>query len=132
MAEKKELRFVSPNRFMFYERGRGTGLRPNYVGRSGIDNLFNNNSLAVITSTDRGIYGTVILDGQEIDFSLSYGNERAFRENSKLLDAIHKGDTMLFDEIITLSYNPEINDSPEIIGEIKKFGFREANYLSSN
>jgi len=127
MPEKKELRFVSPNRFMFYERGRGTGLKPHYVGRSGADNLFKNNSLSVITSTERGIYGVVVEACQEIEFSLSYGNERVFRENSKLLDAIHGGDTMLFDEIITLSYNPEINDSPEIIGEIKKFGFREAN-----
>lgn len=129
MAEnkRKELRFTSPNRFMFYERVRGTGLKANYVGRSSIQSLFNENSLSVILFSERDTYRVIIEDGQEIEFSVSYVNERSYRKDIKLLDAIHMGHTMLFDEQIILKYNPEINESPEIIREIKKFGFREIN-----
>ena len=125
MAEKKELGFVSPKHIMFYENERGTGIKANYAGRSRVDSLFQNNSLSVIESNGKGIYGIVVLDDLEVEFSVSYVNERPYIEGGKLCNTISRGDTMLFDEIITLEYNPEINSSPEIIGKIKKFGFRE-------
>ena len=77
------------------------------------------------SSNGKGIYGIVVLDDLEVEFSVLYVNERPYREGGKLCNTISRGDTMLFDEIITLEYNPEINSSPEIIGKIKKFGFRE-------
>ena len=124
MAEKKELRFASPRHVMFYEHVRGTGIKANYVGRSRVDSLFQNNSLSVIETNGRGIYGIVVLDGLEVEFSVSYVNERPYREGGKLWNTISKGDTMLFDELVTLTFSAENEYLSEMVKKIKGFGFR--------
>jgi len=126
MAEKQELRFVSPRHVMFYEHVRGTGIKANYVGRSRVDSLFQNNSLSVIESNGKGIYGIVVLDGLEVEFSVSYVNERSYREGGKLCNTISRGDTMLFDELVILTCNVENDHLSEMVKKIKGFGFREA------
>lgn len=124
MVEKQELKFVSPKHVMFYEHQRGKGITPMYVGRSGVDSLFKDNSLSVIKSNGKGIYGIVVLDGLEVEFSVSYVNERSYREGGKLCNTISRGDTMLFDELMILTCNAENDHLSEMIKKIKSLGFR--------
>ena len=133
--------FISPRHIMFYEHQRGVGFIPFYVGRSNIISLFENNSLSLIDKFEKSFCGISIIDNQEIEFSLRYGNERAYREvvNEKgnqctwkkvdengICSIISRGETMLFDEYLTIeSLEEDKTLNQEIINIILKNGFKE-------
>ena len=77
---KIQRNFISPRHIMFYEHQRGKGFVPFYVGRSNVINIFENNSLSVIDKFEKSFCGISIIDSQEIEFSLRYANERAYKE----------------------------------------------------
>ncbi len=140
---KIQRNFISPRHIMFYEHQRGKGFIPVYVGRSNIINLFENNSLSLIDKFEKSFCGISIIDSQEIEFSLRYGNERAYRERKleekkydnictwKKIDEndictiISRGDTMLFDELLSINYEDKFEENKELFEKIRSYGFKK-------
>lgn len=117
-----ERNFESRNRLVFFEKTNGK-IRPNYVGRSGVEDIFNSESMAVISKEDYGNWGIVVYDGEEVEFIHLYDNLRTIKNGLNLTGAIYRGDTMICDETIKLKCEKNIPDS--LIDEIKKYGFNE-------
>ncbi|MBS3092552.1 hypothetical protein J4466_03990 [Candidatus Pacearchaeota archaeon] len=95
-------KFVSENRIANY-RNEKRRLKPNYVGRSSLDRwvMENGKNLEYI---ENGWRGEITIKGYKYNIEANYVNHRPFKVGQDLNKVMRSGNTILFDEEITIMW----------------------------